>query len=193
MKWNCLKAITLLACFALCAACSDKGQKDRDAAWKEQAANEVRAHINKKFIYPDSALTPCPAAEAATMKQAACKIATCVDMDCSVCVGRIYYWSNFVHRMDSLYGIKVPVALYVFSETKSADELAPIMDKLWGRLWFKDSKYEFMDKNYLHDERFHMVVLDRQDTIRLVGNPVLNPKMEELLTKYLRSRHEETH
>lgn len=60
-------------------------------------------------------------------------------------------------------------------------------------MWIKDLNYEFIDKNNLHDERFQMVVLNKMDTIKLIGNPVLNPQMDELLIKYIRIEHEKLH
>lgn len=38
-----------------------------------------------------------------------------------------------------------------------------------------------------------MVVLNKMDTIKLIGNPVLNPQMDELLIKYIRIEHEKLH
>lgn len=187
MKWIYLNLIIFIS-LGLITSCGNK-----KTSWYNYATNEVKTHINHKFTFPDSTFTPFPSAYIDSVRMADCKIVTCIDMDCSLCIGRLYYWSNFIHRLDSLYDISLPIIIYVYSETKSGEELIPIMNKLWPRLWIKDLNYEFIDKNNLHDERFQMVVLNKMDTIKLIGNLVLNPQMDELLIKYIRIEHEKLH
>ena len=180
MKWIWINIVS----FIFLTACTNRKQTE----WEKYAANEVRAHLNKKFLYPDSAFTLFSSEDLDSFKKNDLKIATCIDLDCSICVGRFYYWRQFMHTVDSLYGNTIPILLYVHSEVKSPKELTEIVNKQWQGLWAYDYKYEFQDKNGLHDERFQVVVLNQENIIKLVGNPFLNKEMEKLLFKYIQSK-----
>lgn len=183
MKWIWISFILTLALFYSC-------QNSKKAQWKKYVESEVKAHVNRKFFYPDSAFSSYPESAFDSVIRADLKIVASLDIDCSTCLGKFYYWNKFFHRVDSIYGLTVPVVLYVHSETKFGEEMEKLMSSQWSYLWAHDCKYEYIDKNNLYDERFQVLVLDEGNIIRLVGNPFLNQAMEELFIKYIISKHE---
>ena len=64
------------------------------------------------------------------------------------------------------------------------------MKERWSYLWAYDYNYEFLDKNELYDDRFQALVLDENNTVKLIGNPYLNEEMEKLYVKYILSLNE---
>ncbi len=51
--------------------------------------------------------------------------------------------------------------------------------------WIYDKHEEFIHKNKIYDKRFQTVLLGKRKQVIIIGNPVLNPKLEELYFKKL--------
>lgn len=94
---------------------------------------------------------------------------------CTPCKLQPNRWNHFINMLDSLANVRVFFILESDSSVFNEFDL-PI---------YYDSKNVFFYKNNLpSDPRFHCFLLDENNKVILIGNPVQNPKIKEL---YLRT------
>ena len=149
--------------------------------WKNYSENFIRNHLNKKAIYPDI-----------TKKNAVvffynndkdkhwAKVLINVDIDCSSCLLKFSFWNNFSLVLQKKYGFRIPIIAYVNAEGYNIEKR---VTQYWSGSWVYDEEEEFIQKNELYDDRFQAILIDRDDNIRLIGNPMFNEKLAELYEK----------
>jgi uncharacterized protein YqiB (DUF1249 family) len=114
------------------------------------------------------------------------KILTYIDStSCTSCKMKLDLWNHFLTELDSVYKSDVSFLMYVYS-SNYAD--------IQRILRLSDFKYSiFLDK-YNHiaqmnlfeeDERFHTFLLDSNNRVIVVGNPVTNTKVACLYKQIL--------
>lgn len=173
--------LTLSLSFFLFSSCVSRQQKhmasEQEEEWKRYSALFIENHLNRKVIYPadiTSFLRDCDAKTSA-------KILVCVDLDCGACLMKFSFWTKFLSSLESEYGIYIPVIFYVTGN----GELEKRVNKYWHYSWVYDSKGEFIEKNQLYDDRFQAILVDDQDNIKLIGNPMHNEKLAELYKRII--------
>lgn len=106
------------------------------------------------------------------------KILVNVDIDCRACLRKFYFWSEFSSLLNKEENLHIPIIMYINSE--QPEVVKEQVEKYWKGFWLYDSKYEFLDKNDLHDDRFQVVLIDKNKRVRLIGNPIHNEHLSEL-------------
>lgn len=188
MKWIYISFILLnITVFNRC------NNTDNNSEWRKQAEYEINKHIGIEMQYSTVFFSPYSQGSIDSVMNAECKIVTSIDAGCTTCLNKFSYWINFMKLIDSLSSKTIPIMLYVYSDFNDRKQLEKFMNERWPFLWIYDYNYEFIDKNDLHDDRFQALVLDKNNTVRLMGNPYLNKNMEKLYIKYITSKDENTH
>lgn len=115
------------------------------------------------------------------------KIVTYVDsIGCTSCKLQLLSWEEFIHRVDSVSYGKVSFLFYFHPKDKS--EL---------RLIFRRDNFEYpvcLDENdcfnklnhFPSDMTFQTFLLNRNNKVLAIGNPIHNPKIRELYVKIIR-------
>ncbi len=109
------------------------------------------------------------------------KILIYVDTNgCFTCKLHLMEWEDFMNELDS-----VP-ALFYFAP-KSTEEVKDILkENLFYYPVYIDEKDSLNILNrFPKDERFHTFLLDRDNRVKAIGNPVRNPKIKELYLKVI--------
>ena len=109
------------------------------------------------------------------------KILIYVDTNgCFTCKLHLMEWEDFMNELDS-----VP-ALFYFAP-KSTEEVKDILkENLFYYPVYIDEKDSLNILNHFpKDERFHTFLLDRDNRVKAIGNPVRNPKIKELYLKVI--------
>ena len=179
---NQLFAIILLCISCLLISCSGAGERHRreNRNWHESAEAFIRDRINKPVLLPDSvSYMPQHGKEVFdSVMNSAVKILFNVDIDCSTCLIKFNYWSNFVEEFYERHKVSVPILSIINSSMPEVVEQE--VGKYWEYGWIYDSKYAFLDKNMLHDDRFQAVLLDGTNSVLLIGNPMHNKVLSAL-------------
>lgn len=71
---------------------------------------------------------------------------------------------------------------YVSEVDRNIDER---VEKEWDKSWAYDKNEEFIIKNNLFDDRFQAVLVNQNNMIKLIGNPMHNPDLAKLYEKVL--------
>lgn len=147
--------------------------KDLNAAqeWKKYSSEYIKKHLNTNIEYPERIPMP----DFKTPPKI--KILFAVDMGCSACLLKFAFWNNFCEEMFRKYDIEVSIVAFV----SGIDiEIEKRVENLWNRPWVYDADEEFIIKNDLSDDRFQSVLVDQNDVIKLIGNPIHNPDLAQL-------------
>lgn len=169
------KNILLILLF-LGTSCSLKNNKESMEDWKDYSSDFIKGHLNKKFSYSDVS------SEMDSLENMTLKIFYSVNIDCETCLMKFSFWTKFKDLLEKKYGMFVPVIAIVRSEI-SYGSIDLKVSEYWDGLWLYDKNDFFIEKNQLYDERFQAVLVDKDDKIRLIGNPMLNEQLTELYEK----------
>ena len=156
-------------------------KKDKDKAhWEKYSRESIERIINRPVLIPNSGLIYFPdSISFDRIMRSSVKVLFSVDISCSVCLSKFNYWNDFINRLERKRGIAVPV-LAVISADRYDENTQSIISSLWSREWIYDSNKDFIFNNDLEDDRFQAILLDANNTIRLVGNPVFNEALGKL-------------
>lgn len=181
-----LFAAVVLSLLAM-AGCTGKGNGG-DAEWRNYSARFVRDKINTEAVLPDSVFDAhgdtVPGIRVMSMPG---KVLFCVDVECGVCLAKFHYWKEFVRKFRIRHGKDAPVLAVVSSERPGY--AARIVEENWGLDWVYDPGAAFIDCNDLEDDRFQAVLLDGENVVRILGNPMFNESLgvlyENTLSRFL--------
>lgn len=184
-----LKYILSIVLITLSLLCGSSCYNDNNAYWKNYSRETILKIINRPVVMPESIQVCYPDLNAyRQLMDSKVKILFNVDISCGVCLSKFHYWNEFINNYECRYGIKPSVLAIIVGSEYSEDIKSFILER-WDYEWIYDSDGDFTFDNYLEDDRFQAILLDANDTIRLVGNPVLNESLgqlyEKTITKYM--------
>lgn len=117
------------------------------------------------------------------------KIVTYIDSTgCVSCKLNLYMWNLFKKDVQTLAHKDVSLLFYFCP--KDIEELRFLMkrDNFYYPAYI-DDKGQFYQLNKIHpDEAFHTFLLDKDNKVLAIGNPVLNPKVKDLYLKIIQGK-----
>lgn len=167
--------VLLILCFFLLLACQDKRAKEIERLVTEWQGKEIRfpeGLVFTRFISDTVNLT---------IPEAPYKVLVYVDsVGCTSCKLQLPRWKEFIATMDSLSGGNVPF-LFIF-QSNDTKEIRYLLKR---DNFDKPISLDLSDRlNRLNhfpiDSRFQTFLLDRNNRVVLIGNPVHNPQIKEL-------------
>ena len=175
-----MKHIYLL--FFLCLLCSCKESA------KEKIARLVREWDGKEISFPSHSVFTIQGKDTVdfSFADAEYKIITYIDsVGCTSCKLQLPRWKEFMHEVDSLAQGKVPFVFYF--HPKDVKELRYITRRdAFTYPVCLDEKDDFNALNRFPGEMtFQSFLLNRENKVIAIGNPVHNPKVKELYLKVL--------
>lgn len=114
------------------------------------------------------------------------KIITYADSTgCIGCKLQLKNWQYFIKELDSMEGIQIPVLFFL--HPKDAKELIMVLkENNFSYPVCIDKKDAFNKLNHFPaDERFQTFLLDKDNKVIAIGNPIHNPKVKELYMKII--------
>ena len=105
---------------------------------------------------------------------------------CFSCKLQLPMWREFIHRLDSTYPGKVSVLLFLHS--KSEIELLYALKKNGFDYPVCIDENDKLNRlnHFPSDMAFQNFLLDKDNKVLAMGNPILNPKIKELYLKIIR-------
>jgi len=112
-------------------------------------------------------------------------IISSIDGDCSCSVEQLEKWQNLKNFIGSYYD-NVEIIIYLSSEydflvyEELFKEIAP------GLCLVFDKENLYLSNNDLHlvPDNFRTFLLDSTNSVKIIGNPINNPKVYEIYTSY---------
>ena len=177
MRCKTITTILLLCLFFTSCHISKKEEENKN--WKEYARDIINSHINKSLNIPDSVIYyDYQKNDIDSIFNSTIKIIFNVDIDCTTCLMKFDYWNRFVKDIKNECDYEVPILAYINSS--SNENVHKSVNNLWAYAWVYDKAFHFIDKNKLYDNRFQVVLLDQNNKIRLIGNPLENDVLGKL-------------
>ena len=158
----------------------------KDNKKREEAVKIVNEWIGKEIRFPDN--IPCYMSGRDTLSelcnanfQKEFKILLYVDSaGCSSCRLKLFEWKQLIGETDSLFQGKVGFLL--FFQPKSVKDMNFLFFRdRFDHPVFMDAKGTINNINHFPQAmQYQCFLLDKDDKVLMIGNPVLNPKIWEL-------------
>lgn len=104
---------------------------------------------------------------------------------CLSCKLRLPMWSKFINQLDSAYSNKVSVLFFLHSKI-DAELLFSLKENRFDYPICIDEEDKFNSLNHFPtDMSFQTFLLDEENKVLAMGNPILNPKIKELYMKII--------
>ena len=169
------KYITLILCIWMLASCQD--------SWKGAMLRLVSEWQGKEIKFPARPVFTIQGKDTVNYlyKDADYKVVTYVDsVGCTSCKLQLHQWKKWITEVDSLTGGRVPFLFFFHPKdikelrylTRREDFTYPVC---------LDSRDELNRLNrFPSDITFQTLLLDKENKVVALGNPILNPRVKEL-------------
>ena len=160
---------------------------------KSHSATDIFADmVNKTIIFPDSmkfSIYACQDVEY-NIKPGNLKVLLYADSSgCVNCKLKLYNWKPFISEVTNIVSNNGIVFCFIFQPKTMAQIERMLKDNGFSYPVCIDRTDEFNRLNHLPtDERFHCFLLDENNRVILIGNPVQNPKIKDLYIRTICER-----
>jgi hypothetical protein len=142
---------------------------------KRAIHNELKSRIGNKLVVP---YTP------DTCDLYKFKIVTYINGDCPSCVAELDLWENFILKIEQKNYVKFIIYLRATNIELLMENCRLLSNSSVTVVEDKDDL--FYKENSLSDHKmFHTFIVNQDNKILLVGNPILNKNLETLYLKLL--------
>ena len=150
---------------------------------KERVTRLVKEWDGKQILFPQNQVFTIQGRDTVNFyfQNFEYKIITYVDsLGCTNCKLQLERWKTFMQEVDSIKNVSVPF-VFVF-HPKNVKELRNILrGHAFDYPVFFDEKDDFNALNRFPDDMmFQTFLLDKDNKVQVIGNPVLNPQVKEL-------------
>ncbi len=143
---------------------------------KKELAQQLQSLLGKELKLPNYEIK----------HHKALKIATFVDGGCAACIDDLIKWKNWVTQ----YKQDIEFLFFVYAFDKQAMSYIDSSKVKMDHPLIFDPKKSFLIKNNLPPDKkmFQTFLLDKDNNVLLVGNPLFNNKLAELYKREIKSR-----
>ena len=162
-------------------SCGDQKKEDVAALLKAWSGKEILFPTNPVFTVQDRDTIDLSMLEKY-------KILTYVDsIGCISCKLQLGKWKTFMEEVDSL-GMNSVRFLFFFSPEKRRDLLITLKSERFTYPICIDKENRLNELNHfpVSDMNFHTFLLDKDNKVLAIGNPIHNPKVKELYLKIIK-------
>ena len=179
MRFPLLVILSIISIIAL-SSCKDSP--------KDEIARLVKEWDGKEIRFPDHPIFTIQGKDTVdfSFRNAEYKVVSYIDsLGCISCKLQLDRWTSFIQEVDSLTGRAVPFVLCMHNPDVA--EMRRIIRKDdFQYPVFLDEKGTFYALNHFPaDMTFHTFLLDKDNKVAAIGNPVLNPLVKELYMEKL--------
>ena len=174
-----MKSVNFILLLLLLISCSNRNDSDITSFLKEWEQKEILFPKNMYFttMLEDTIYYNLDSEY---------KILTYVDsIGCTSCKLQLPAWDMLIKEMDSLYVGKMNF-IFVFSPHRVKDIRHAILTSNFNYPVCVDDQDSIIKLNkFPSDSRLHTFLLDKNNKVIAIGNPVYNPKIKELYLKII--------
>ena len=160
---------------------------------KERLSRLVKEWERKEVLFPPHSTFTIQGKDTVNFefKDADYKVVTYIDsVGCTSCKLQLHRWKEMVAEVDSLTDGRVPFLFYFHPKDKKELRNLTRREGYTYPVCF-DEKDDFNRLNRFPNEMmFQTFLLDKENKVVALGNPVLNPKVKELYLKLITGNQE---
>ena len=169
-----------VALFFLVTSCESKSEKD--------IKEKVAEWDGKEIVFPLHSVYTIQGEDTVyhNDEHAKYKILTYVDTTgCTSCKLQLAKWKAFVSKIDSVSGGHVDFLFYMFPKDKKEFTYLMKRDRFTYPVCIDEKDSLNILNNFPKDDKFHTFLLDEQNRVVAIGNPINNLKIKELYLKII--------
>ena len=178
--------LSLLAIFLIITACQDKK--------KEEAINSVKQWVGKEILFPKNSIFTIRGADTVdfALNVSDYKIVSYIDTaGCTTCQLKLVEWKRFMDEVDAASSAHTPFIFYLYPKNVK-DLLLEFRREAFDYPVCLDEKDEFNRLNKLAtDKNLRTFLLDKENKIVAIGNPMENPSVKKFYLKILTGKEQE--
>lgn len=145
--------------------------------------NMLKEWMHKEFIFPENVST--------TLLDGTAKftIVNYVDsIGCLSCKLNLRKWKELISDLDTTLSVKVHY-LFVL-QTAETEKMRYLLkwDSFTYPIYFDDNNTVDKLNNFPQDDKFHTFLLDKNNRVLAIGNPIHNPKVKELYMNIIQGK-----
>lgn len=115
------------------------------------------------------------------------RIVTYVDsIGCTSCKLQLFRWKQFMHQIDSLNNDNTSFLFYFHPKRKKEICYILLRDKFVSSICFDENNEFYRLNKFPNDMAFQTFLLDNNNRVLAIGNPIHNSKVKELYLKIIR-------
>ena len=158
---------------------------------KKRISNIISYWKNREIIFPTKNYFTLMGEDTIPYqwKDASYKIISYIDSSgCTSCKLRLPFWKSYIAELDSLFDNQIAVLLFLHPKTKAEACLLLKRDHFDSPvcLDIKDSLNTL--NHFPSNANFQTFLLDKDNKILAIGNPILNPKVKDLYLRIIRGK-----
>ena len=151
----------------------------------------VRAWQGKEIVYPDDFVYTVYGEDTIkTSEKSQFQIHSYVDsIGCMSCKLKLGLWKSFIEELNAYYNVSI---LFVF-QTEMSEETKYILKRYnfnYPIVFNKEDSFIALN-NLPADDDFRTFLLDKDNKVLAIGNPIHNPKVKELYLKIIQGEEVE--
>ena len=169
------KIVILMMCVWMLASC----QESRE----EAMLRLVNEWNGKEIKFPSRSVFTIQGKDTVDFefKDADYKVVTYIDsVGCTSCKLQLHHWKQLVAEVDSLTGGSVPFLFYFHPKDMKELRYLTRRDKFTYPVCFDEQDELNRLNRFPSDMTFQTFLLDKENKVVAIGNPILNPKVREL-------------
>lgn len=157
---------------------------------KKEVLELVKEWNGKEILFPTESFTTVLGKDTFMMEEnPEYKVVVYTDsVGCTSCKLQLHRWMELMHEVDSLAKGRVSFLFYFYSERKNeSNDIFHRFNFVYPVYW--DEKNEFYRLNrFPSDITFQTFLLDKNNKIIAIGNPVHNPKIKDLYMNIIQGK-----
>ncbi len=164
-------------------SCHFKKPTQYEEQWKEKAQNTIHKFYGKRLILPQNVELINGLLSNRDYFSAKLKVVSYIDGTCGACILDLKYWKKFINKINKL-NIDCKFIFYIYAS--DVNDIKKLLANIGFEYpWFFDKDCLFIEKNELFDKRLQTFLV-KNDSIILIGSPVLNSKLDILYFKTIK-------
>lgn len=175
-----MKYIVLIVCSFLLFSCQNRRKKD--------VVTLLKKWSNKEILFPDNSIFTKQGADTVEFPmQSKYKILIYVDsIGCISCKLQLDKWKELIKATDKMYNVQY---LFFFSSEKKRDILNTLKSAGFTYPICIDEKNRLNQLNHFPlNMEFQTFLLDENNKVLAIGNPIHNPKIKELYLNIIQGK-----
>lgn len=170
-----MKYITLIMCVWVLASCQESKEEAMLRLVKEWNGKEIKFPSHSTFTVLGKDTIDF------SFVDADYKVLTYIDsMGCASCKLQLHRWKEWVHEVDSLTGGQVPFLFYFHPKDMKELRYLTCRDGFSYPVCFDEEDELNRLNQFSSDMTFQTFLLDRDNRVVAIGNPIHNPKVKDL-------------
>ena len=170
-----MKYITLIMCVWVLASCQESKEEAMLRLVKEWNGKEIKFPSHSTFTVLGKDTIDF------SFVDADYKVLTYIDsMGCASCKLQLHRWKEWVHEVDSLTGGQVPFLFYFHPKDMKELRYLTRRDGFSYPVCFDEEDELNRLNQFSSDMTFQTFLLDRDNRVVAIGNPIHNPKVKDL-------------